>query len=321
MSRRSAQNKKALDQARKKKAEKKLKQQKKVNKARRKIQKRKKGKEAMDDRKQITNDAQFEQNKTQFEMIVGKSISDNKIRFYLQQSDNDPMKAVQLYFASLSKLEEEPRNDSSTTQSLSQKKQDIVKLIEQGIISKEEGEKIFKEYERDIYVNDNNNNDANNNKNSNSEGVSNVDDNDNNNDDDQEEDGMQKKGHESSHSPTRRLSRLSEWKNKRGKSPQRKETSENTDNKDDEIVQLRSLLGSSLPLNDLKTLLLVSNNDVSAAANTYFEELQRTAGGNDKRQKPLSVGITESNNNLDAIGKSFSTRHMSSIEMTTLQLE
>ena len=149
MSRRSAQNKKALDQARKKKAEKKLKQQKKVNKARRKIQKRKKGKEAMDDRKQITNDAQFEQNKTQFEMIVGKSISDNKIRFYLQQSDNDPMKAVQLYFASLSKLEEEPRNDSSTAQSLSQKKQDIVKLIEQGIISKEEGEKIFKEYERD----------------------------------------------------------------------------------------------------------------------------------------------------------------------------
>ena len=84
MSRRSRANKKALDEARKKKQLQKLKQQKKVNRARAKIRKRRQ----RDMKKSTATDsaAVFEECKSSFEKIVGTGVSDAKIRFYLEKT-------------------------------------------------------------------------------------------------------------------------------------------------------------------------------------------------------------------------------------------
>ena len=97
MSRRSRANKKALDEARKKKQLQRLKQQKKVNRARAKIRKRRQ----RDMKKPTATDsaAVFEECKSSFEKIIGTGVSDAKIRFCLEKR-YDPMKAVQLYFTS-----------------------------------------------------------------------------------------------------------------------------------------------------------------------------------------------------------------------------
>ena len=89
-------NKEALDEARKKKQLQKLKQQKKVNRARAKIRKRRQ----RDMKKPTATDsaAVFEECKSSFEKIIGTGVSDAKIRFCLEKTGYDPMKAVQFYF-------------------------------------------------------------------------------------------------------------------------------------------------------------------------------------------------------------------------------
>ena len=98
------------------------------------------------------------------------------------------------------------------------------------------------------------------------------------------------------------------------------------------VKQLRNLLGN-LPTDDLKALLIVGNNDISAAANAYFEGLQNVKAETplweknsntvsdmvDNKPPPTALTVAFSESERDMDSESSSTRRIQSIEMTSIE--
>ena len=133
--------------------------------------------------------------------------------------------------------------------------------------------------------------------------------------------------------PTKRLSRLSGWDKQRRKSATLTKAKGGQNSVEDvNVKQLRNLLGN-LPTDDLKALLIVGNNDISAAANAYFEGLQNVKAETplweknsntvsdmvDNKPPPTALTVAFSESERDMDSESSSTRRIQSIEMTSIE--